>query len=152
MNWCPMADRDLAARSAESGHEVSDISPLRVALTGLVLAAVIVMTLLVAYGLFYFFHGSENRARPAPSPLSYAPEPVPEPRLEVAPGEELKALRADEDAALKTYGWVDQEKGVVRIPIDRAIDILAERGLPTRRTKSAPAAENQRPQKGERKR
>lgn len=147
-----MADRDLAAQSAESGHEVTDISPLRVALTGLVLAVVIIVTLLVAYGLFYFFRGSEDRARPTPSPLSYAPEPVPEPRLEVEPGEELNALRADEDETLKTYGWIDQEKGVVRIPIDRAIDILAERGLPTRATKSAPAAEKQRPQKGERKR
>jgi len=147
-----MVDQDLAARSAESGHEISDISPLRVALTGLALAAVIAATMLAAYGLFYLFHGSENRARPAPSPLSYAPEPVPEPRLQAEPGEELKALRADEDAALKSYGWIDQEKGVVRIPIDRAIDILAERGLPARASKSAPAAEKQRPQKGERKR
>jgi len=147
-----MVDQDLAARSAESGHEISDISPLRVALTGLALATVITMTMLAAYGFFYLFHGIESRARPAPSPLSYAPEPVPEPRLQVEPGEELKALRADEDAALKTYGWIDQEKGVVRIPIERAIDILAERGLPARATKSAPAAEKQRPQKGERKR
>ena len=147
-----MVDQDLATHSAETGHEISDISPLRVALTGLVLAAVIAMTLLAAYGLFYLFQGSESRARPAPSPLSYAPEPVPEPRLEVEPGEELKALRTDEDEALKTYGWIDQEKRIVRIPVDRAIDILAERGLPTRAAKSAPPAEKQRPQKGERKR
>ncbi len=146
-----MAERDLAAQSAETGHEVSDISPRRVALVGLALAAVIAATLLVSYGLFDLFYRGENRARPAPSPLSYAPEPVPEPRLEVAPGEELKALRAEEDAALKTYGWIDQEKGAVRIPIDRAIDLLAERGLPARGAQSAPAA-SQRPRKGERKR
>src|SRR5581483_8691102 len=39
MSWCPMAERDLAAQSAETGHEVSDISPRRVALVGLALAA-----------------------------------------------------------------------------------------------------------------
>jgi len=47
-------------------------------------------------------------------------------------GEALKQLRATEDAILTTYGWVDREKGIVRIPIDRAIDLLATRGLPTR--------------------
>jgi hypothetical protein len=42
---------------------------------------------------------------------------------------------------LKSYGWIDRDKGVVHIPIDRAIEILAERGLPVRAAKSAPAAD-----------
>jgi len=41
-------------------------------------------------------------------------------------------MRAEEDKILKNYGWIDQEKGIVRIPIDRAIEILAQRGLPAR--------------------
>lgn len=138
-----MVDEDLAAQSAATGHEISDINPRRVALVALTLAAIVIAASLVTYGLFRFFYRSETSARPAPSPLSYAPEPPPEPRLSVEPGEELKALRAEEDAALKTYGWVDQEKGVVHIPIDRAIDILAQRGLPARATRSAPPAGGQ---------
>ena len=43
----------------------------------------------------------------------------------------------DEDSVLNHYGWVDPERGVVRIPIDRAIDVIATRGLP-RFTASAP--------------
>ena len=50
---------------------------------------------------------------------------------EVESGEALKNLRATEDASLTTYGWVDRDTGVVRIPIERAMDLLAERGLPT---------------------
>lgn len=46
--------------------------------------------------------------------------------------EELKQLRATENAILTTYGWVDRPNGVVRIPIDRAMEILLQRGLPTR--------------------
>ena len=41
-------------------------------------------------------------------------------------------MRAAEDQILNGYRWVDQAKGQVRIPIDRAIDMLAQRGLPAR--------------------
>jgi len=135
-----MVDQDLTARSAESGHEVGDINPKRVAMVGLALATVIAVSLLVTYGLFYYFYRGETRKRPVPSPLSYSREPTPEPRLSVEPGEDLKTLRSEEDAMLKSYGWIDRDKGVVHIPIDRAIEILAERGLPVRAAKSAPAA------------
>ena len=39
-------------------------------------------------------------------------------------------MRAREDAVLTTYGWVDRNTGVARIPIERAMDLLVERGLP----------------------
>jgi hypothetical protein len=50
-----------------------------------------------------------------------------------SPDEALKQLRATEDARLTTYGWLDRENGVVHIPIDRAIDMVLQRGLPTRK-------------------
>lgn len=127
-----MAEHNLPAHSAGSGHELSDLHPSRIALFGVALAVIIVAVLLVAYALFQRFQTEESRARPLPSPLSYTQEPTPEPRLEVNPGVELKALRAEEDEALKSYGWIDRDRGIVRMPIDRAIDVLAEKGLPVR--------------------
>jgi hypothetical protein len=56
----------------------------------------------------------------------------PEPRLQTHPVEDLAALRAREDAALHGYAWVDRDAGVTRIPVERAIEILVERGLPAR--------------------
>jgi hypothetical protein len=44
----------------------------------------------------------------------------------------LKAYRDAEDAQLKNYGWVDKGAETVRLPIERAKDLLIERGLPTR--------------------
>jgi cytochrome c oxidase cbb3-type subunit 3 len=44
----------------------------------------------------------------------------------------LEELRAAEDAVLHSYGWVDRPAGIVRIPIDRAMEVPAERGLPVR--------------------
>ena len=55
------------------------------------------------------------------------------PSPEVNSGQALKQLRATEDAILTSYGWVDRQKGIVRIPIDRAIDLVLQRGLPARR-------------------
>ena len=54
------------------------------------------------------------------------------PSPEVAPDAALKQLRATEDALLTTYGWVDRPNGIVHIPIDRAIDLIAQHGLPSR--------------------
>jgi len=60
----------------------------------------------------------------------------PEPRLQPHPANELTALRQHEDEVLNSYGWVDQKAGVVRIPIDKAMDIMAQRGFPTRQEAS----------------
>jgi len=64
-------------------------------------------------------------------------EVPPEPRLEPHPAEQLKALRQHEDEVLGTYGWVDRKAGVVRIPIDRAMDLMAQRGFPARSEETA---------------
>ena len=132
MGWCKMAERNLAAQSAGSGHELSDLPPARIALFGVALAVIIVSVLFITYALFQRFQAGETRARPLPSPLSYSQEPTPEPRLEVNPGVELKTMRAEEDEILKSYDWIDRDRGIVRMPIDRAIDVLAEKGLPVR--------------------
>lgn len=61
----------------------------------------------------------------------------PEPRLQPDPNLDMRALRAEEDTLLATYGWSDKATGAVRIPIDKAMDLLAARGLGA---KPAPAA------------
>jgi hypothetical protein len=62
-------------------------------------------------------------------------EPVklfPEPQLQKTEILDLKALHAEEDKLLNGYAWVDPKQGIVRIPVDRAIEVLAKRGLPSR--------------------
>ncbi len=80
--------------------------------------------------LFGFF--TERREMYLPFPLPKANQIPPPPRLEQRPYVDMRVLRAQEDAILGTYGWVDRNAGVVRIPIDRAIDLVAQRGLPAR--------------------
>jgi hypothetical protein len=54
------------------------------------------------------------------------------PQLQVVPGLDLREIRASEAQQLDGYGWVDQSQGLVRVPIERAIDMLLEQGVPAR--------------------
>lgn len=116
------------------GHEERDVYARPIALSALGLAAVTVAAFVVMYLLFNFFALLHSRETAAPNPLvgAYGMKEPPEPRLQTAPLEDLLALRTRDAAALDAYAWVDREAGVVRIPIERAIAVVAERGLPVR--------------------
>jgi hypothetical protein len=58
-------------------------------------------------------------------------ESFPQPRLQTDDTRDMQMLRDEEDLQLDNYMWKDQNAGTVVIPIDRAIELLAERGLPT---------------------
>lgn len=89
-------------------------------------------------GVFKFFLDQEKAAQ-APRPSDIARHRVPpEPRLQATPVKDLATIRAEEDAILNNYTWVDKEKGVVRMPIDKAIDALVAKGLPARSSAPAP--------------
>jgi hypothetical protein len=62
----------------------------------------------------------------------YLKKNFPEPQLETQERTELNSDRLREEDTLSTYGYVDENAGTVRIPIDRAMDLLAQRGLSTR--------------------
>lgn len=77
--------------------------------------------------------GSTPLVQPAPTAVA--------PLLLARPERELERVRREEKERLETYGWVDQAAGVAHIPVKRAIDIVAARGLPTRAAPTpAPAA------------
>jgi hypothetical protein len=77
----------------------------------------------------YYKHEEEAKDR-APSPLPEARVDAipPGPRLQPSPPRDMDELRMRDRQALTTYGWVDQAHGLAHIPVDRAIDILAEKG------------------------
>jgi hypothetical protein len=75
----------------------------------------------------------------------YLQQDFPAPQLEINERTELNDIRLREEDTLSTYGWVDQKSGAVRIPIERAMDLLVERGLPVR-SQPAEATENVRAQ------
>lgn len=118
-----------------NGHERRDVDVVRVAIIGAGLAAMIAVSMVMMIWAFDFFVARESRSQPPPSTLTARPaSQLPaEPRLQQNPLADLRVMRAEEDGLLGSYAWVDRDRGVVRLPIDRAMSLLVERGLPARR-------------------
>ena len=62
----------------------------------------------------------------------YLEKSFPAPQLEIDERTELNKVRLSEENTLSTYDYIDKDAGTVRIPIDRAMDLLVQRGLPVR--------------------
>ena len=129
-----------ATEPRPAGHE-----PDRVGTKGVVgflvaLAVMVAASSALVWGVFRFLaHDALSEDRPLPGNVAQALKRLPPvPRLENRPLVLRTMLNAQEDARLSTYGWVDRATGVVHVPIDRAIDLLAEHGIPA--TASAPAS------------
>jgi hypothetical protein len=116
------------------GHETDDASIRGIVLVGVGLALGAAIALSIVYGIFQFLSTQQVTTAPL-NPLaetSVQPFP-PAPRVEDHPAVEVKELHAKEDSLLSTYGWTNKMAGVVRIPIDRAIDLELQRGFPVRK-------------------
>jgi hypothetical protein len=106
-------------------HERSDMSPQYILYFGI---GLFILCALVVAGIWGIFRQFERQAASKSHlpPVTVTTQ-VPEPRLQVSPEGDLAALRTKENEILSTYAWVDRDKGVARIPIDRAMQLLIER-------------------------
>jgi hypothetical protein len=124
--------RDAAHRE-EAGYELSDINSSYVGLFGIGLAVVLVISVAVASLLIHYKTVQHVRQETPIPQLAREREAILGTRLQVDAPNELREMRTAEDAMLNSYGWVDENAGIVRIPVDRAMEILAKKGLPARK-------------------
>lgn len=61
--------------------------------------------------------------------IPYPPPAYPTPRLQASPPQDMARFYRQEMAELNSYGWIDRDKGVVHIPIDQAMRIIAKEGI-----------------------
>ena len=74
--------------------------------------------------------GLESTRKMDDVPLHPLAEPVqvpPSPRLQATPAEDIADHRAIESELLGSYQWIDRDQGIVRIPVERAMELLVER-------------------------
>lgn len=111
------------------GHEITDASAGFSALAGLGL--LLVMFAAIGIGAVLYVHDEQATAASDPlrNPQTGSQVP-PEPRLQAQPRVALETLRRADDERLNHYRWLDRDAGRLQIPIDRAIDLLSERGFP----------------------
>jgi hypothetical protein len=130
-----MLDKNSPSEHSEVRYEKSDAHGYAVITAGALLAIFVLIAVASAGWLFDHLKESEQRKyQPLPSlaakERTHLPDgldKIPEPRLQVSEPLDLATLRQLEDSLLKSYGWVDRDKGIVRIPIDEAMRLLAER-------------------------
>lgn len=122
-----------------AGYERRDASIPALLQFAFWLAVVLAVTLVGMKWTFDYFKRTEPLGPPA-SPLVKPDARVlpPSPRLQVQPHLELRDYCEAQQEKVSTYGWVGQQSGVVRIPVDRAMDLVLARGLPARAPGEAP--------------
>lgn len=133
----PVDEQGISPESRQAGHEKSDVSIQGLFTFGGSLFVFLVGALVVVAVFYEGFHLLTNhldqgrsRTEPAASSLVVATPDYQGPLMQVKPEEDLRWMREHNAANLNSYGWVDRSKGVVRMPVDRAMALIAERGLP----------------------
>ena len=122
------------------------VAPVLYFLMSLAIAGLVVY--FVVDGIYSYLEKQSNAQQAPISPLvtnapadtrklstdykDYLKQNFPSPQLEVDERGQLDKIRIDEAETMSTYEWVDQKAGTVRIPIDHAMELIAQRGLPVR--------------------
>jgi hypothetical protein len=115
-------------------HEESDVNVGAIIRFGIGLLLVGAVVHVFLWWLVGTYDRQHERAQTQVYPLAAGQQDrlPPFPRLQDNPQRELQELRAKQKALLEGYGWVNEEAGVARIPIEDAMKMVVERGLPTR--------------------
>ena len=119
-----MADARFAPRGAAQ-YESDAIDIARIVVVAVAIIAIVAGCVIASALLERAFARGFGRAIPAPA--NTRPPAISGPVLQVSPETELDALRAAKRAQLEDYRWIDRQKGVVQISIERAMQLLAER-------------------------
>ena len=145
-----MSDETLKHGSASEHTEFEPrdigVSGIYIFLAGLLIFCA--LSYFALQGMYSFLERYDRAHQPPQNPLTNPQvetrkvgradiEKFAEPRLETDERRQLDDVRLQEERRLNSYGWVDEKSGVVRIPIERAMQLVAQRGLPVR-----PAAAN----------
>ena len=124
------------ADRAEALHEPNTVNIPGVVKFLVWLSVAVMVVGLLMWGLLHYFDKRKAQEAPPPSPLAPEVRVPPEPRLQGAPGsvkspaEDIRRFREQQEQILNSYGWIDQQNGIIRIPIEQAKKLIEQKGLP----------------------
>ena len=126
--------QDHEVERPNEGFERQDVNAWALTKFAIALVLLCVGAMALLLGVFHYLITAEGPPPPRATEhaVSDAAKQPPAPQLDQTPILDLQRERAAEDRILNSYSWVDKQNGTVRIPIDKAIDLLAQKGLPAR--------------------
>ncbi|HSK79445.1 MAG TPA: hypothetical protein VLQ45_23530 [Thermoanaerobaculia bacterium] len=128
----PATGHAYSQHGVETGRIDREIGIRNILWAGFALFAVGLVVHLLIWGLLSGFEKMDDRRDVPLSPIEAAspqPEDFPMPRLQTTPEQDLRLIREEEDRLIGRAGWVDQQQGTMRVPLDVAIDVIAARGV-----------------------
>jgi hypothetical protein len=125
-------------------HEERDVPVGQVFAFAFGLLGLCVASGLILWGFFALLERRARASEPPPHPMLARDVLPPAPRLQANPQAELAQHRASEEARLSSYGWIDRSAGVVRLPVERAMELVLSEGLPHRSAADHPPSERDR--------
>lgn len=115
----------------QTGHQESTIQVRGLIIGAVALAVTVLICQVVLAWWMRGFEQEDARAKALhPGRQNLEVDQFPTPRLQKSPPTEMEQMREEELVRIANYGWVDRKAGIARIPVDRALHILAEKGLP----------------------
>ncbi len=108
------------------------LTPKSALLVAVVLAVCCISVVIISYFLIRAWSPPDQPQSASPDLQLQRPTAMPAPRLQSEPGVDMKQFSTRQQVEMNGYGWVDKQKGIVHIPIERAIEITAKKGLPAR--------------------
>ncbi|MGB2605175.1 MAG: hypothetical protein WBC78_16375 [Candidatus Sulfotelmatobacter sp.] len=140
-----MTDDTKHSTPSHGDYERQDLAPSGILYFLVTLAVATILCMFGLRGLYAYLDHREKAGQPAVNPLitnvpadtrhiapGYPQTAFPSPKLEEDERGQLNGILQNEEKTLYSYGWVDEKAGTIRIPIERAMDLIVERGLPVR--------------------
>lgn len=112
-------------------HEIRDANVPALTAFGAAIVLTIAATMLFCFVVFRIYQNTIPLGPPA-APYASSRQLPPEPRLQSSPRMDLENYLNTQRNEIDGYSWVDRQNGIVRIPVERAMELLLKQGFPVR--------------------
>jgi hypothetical protein len=137
---------DVEHENPRVAHEPTDVNVKGITKWGIGLGIFTIASVFVVWFVFDQLVGYVARQSPEPSPLAdvRGEREPPEPRLQPIPRLDVAETQESDGQVLNTFGWTDEERGIARIPVDSAMNLMLRKGFPVRTQQADAATASQR--------
>ena len=123
---------DVREESVKAGYEVTDVPNRPLLIFFGVTAAGLALISLAMIWVFGHYRTTERGGAFVAQPFENERPVPPSPQIQPDPRADIAHYLSSQQQILNSYGWVDKQNGIVRIPIDRAMELTLQKGLAAR--------------------
>jgi hypothetical protein len=123
------------------GYDTRDVDVPMISKAAIGFFAFTTFSVIIGIGIVWFVGLLGTKPEPPLRTSPLAPKDAPLPQTNVSAIKDIATLRREENVRLTTYGWVDKQKGIVRIPVEVAMEKALQKGFPERGNAPSPAFE-----------